>query len=195
MVALLAVLVGALIFVFSMGTPKIFGGGTPKSDPATHQTGDTPTIQAPALDALASAPSSQTHRPATPEAVSTAPAPMGVKPLNKVSAPSWLTLFQSAEAVYLTNIYQHGKKLNYSLVLDTKKGLVFISQTGLRDLGLRLTFIDRCLARLISAEAGLYDAMISCPPHDWGEPKGNGFEVPPITNPFSAPTQPNPVSG
>lgn len=131
MVALLAVLVGALIFVFSMGTPKIFGGGTPKSDLATHQEGDIAPVQTPTLDSLASAPPSQTHRPTTPEATSAAPAPMGVKPLNKVSAPSWLTLFQSAEAVYLTNIYQHGKQLNYSLVLDTKKGLVFISQTGI----------------------------------------------------------------
>lgn len=113
---------------------------------------------------------------------------MGVKPVNKVSVPSWLTLFQSAETVYLTNIYQHGKQLNYSLILDTKKGLVFISQTGLRDLGLNLTFVDRCLARLVSAEKGLYDVMVSCPPPDWGQPKGNGFDMLQFTNPFSSPS-------
>lgn len=185
MVVLLAVFVGSLVLAFSMGTPKIFGGGSAKQSAPSAASVDAASAEVPAVDAPSAPVDSQVSKSVAPASAGAAPAPVGVKPVNKVSAPSWLTMFQTAEAVYLTNIYQQGKQMHYSLILDTKRGLVFISQSGLRDLGLKLTFVDRCLARVVSAEAGLYDTMVSCPPHDWGESKGNGFEVPPIENPFS----------
>lgn len=187
MVILLAVFVGSLVLAFSAGTPRIFGGGTEKplqETPATPQA----IVQAPPA-ATASAPvSTPIAGSAPPAAVGAAPLNVVNQPINKTILPSWVNLFTSADAVYVTNIYQHGKKLYYSVQLETKKGLMIIDQQTLRELGLSLTFLNRCFAKLVSLEKGLYENYISCPPFGEPEKKDNGFEVvPPFQNPFAKP--------